>query len=189
MLVKSSPADRATSSRVVFQMLIDGAVSGIDISTPYFLPDKSLRRSLVRAARRGVRVRVIVPGPHTDQNLVRLASRRMYGELLGGGIRIFYRAQCRERLSRRLARPCAIHGGQRHSADARFARKPHSAEWIDLGVTLQQHGECEITLRRRRLHSRLPDHRSELARVRLRESPIEASPAFPGSGRHDCVGR
>ena len=89
MLVKSSPADRATTSRVVFQMLIDGAVSGIDISTPYFLPDKSLRRSLVRAARRGVRVRVIVPGPHTDQRLVRLASRRMYGELLGGGIRIF----------------------------------------------------------------------------------------------------
>ena len=89
MLVKSSPADRATTSRVVFQMLIDGAVSGIDIHTPYFLPDKSLRRSLIRAARRGVRVRVIVPGPHTDQRLVRLASRRMYGELLGGGIRLF----------------------------------------------------------------------------------------------------
>jgi cardiolipin synthase len=36
-----------------------------------------------------VRVRVIVPGPHTDQRLVRLASRRMYGELLGAGVRIF----------------------------------------------------------------------------------------------------
>ena len=89
MLVKSSPADRATSSRVVFQMLIDGAVSEIDITTPYFLPDRALRRALVRAARRGVRVRVIVPGPHTDQRLVRLASRRMYGELLEGGIRIY----------------------------------------------------------------------------------------------------
>jgi cardiolipin synthase len=89
MVVKSSPADRATTSRVVFQMLIDGAVSSIDISTPYFLPDRSLRRSLVRAARRGVQVRVIVPGPHTDQRLVRLASRRMYGELLAGGIRMF----------------------------------------------------------------------------------------------------
>src|SRR5687767_4023380 len=89
MVVKSSPADRATTSRVVFQMLIDGAVTDIDISTPYFLPDRSLRRSLVRAARRGVKVRVIVPGPHTDQQLVRLASRRMYGELLRGGVRIF----------------------------------------------------------------------------------------------------
>ena len=89
MLVKSSPSDRATSSRVVFQMLIEGAGSTIDISTPYFLPDRAMRRALVRAARRGVRVRVIVPGPHTDQRLVRLASRRMYGELLEGGVQIY----------------------------------------------------------------------------------------------------
>ena len=89
MLVKSSPSDRATSSRVVFQMLIEGAVSDIDIATPYFLPDRSLRRVLVRAARRGVRVRVLVPGTATDQRLVRLASRRMYHELLAGGVRMF----------------------------------------------------------------------------------------------------
>lgn len=89
MLVKSSPSDRATSSRVVFQMLIEGAASEIDINTPYFLPDRAMRRALVRAARRGVTVRIIVPGPITDQRLVRLASRRMYRELLEGGVRIF----------------------------------------------------------------------------------------------------
>jgi cardiolipin synthase len=89
MLVKSSPSDRATVSRVVFQMLIEGAVHTVDISTPYFLPDRSLRRALVRAARRGVEVRVLVPGDGTDQRLVRLASRRMYRELLEGGVRIF----------------------------------------------------------------------------------------------------
>jgi cardiolipin synthase len=89
MLVKSSPADRATVSRVVYQMLIEGAVSTIDISTPYFLPDRAMRRALVRAARRGVAVRVVVPGPHSDQRLVRLASRRMYREMLDGGVRIF----------------------------------------------------------------------------------------------------
>ena len=65
MLVKSSPSDRATSSRVVFQMLMEGAVHSIDISTPYFLPDRALRRVLVRAATRGVQVRVVVPGPLT----------------------------------------------------------------------------------------------------------------------------
>lgn len=89
MLVKSSPADRATVSRVVFQMLIEGAVREVDISTPYFLPDRAMRRALVRTARRGVRVRAVVPGPLTDQRLVRLASRRMYRELLEGGVRIF----------------------------------------------------------------------------------------------------
>jgi len=89
MVVKSSPADRATTSRVVFQMLIEGAVTSIDISTAYFLPDRSFRRALVRAAQRGVQVRVVVPGPITDQRWVRLASRRMYRELLEGGVRMF----------------------------------------------------------------------------------------------------
>jgi cardiolipin synthase A/B len=89
MLVKSSPSDRATVSRVVFQMLIDGAVTSVDISTPYFLPDRAFRRALVRAAQRGVQVRVIVPGRITDQRWVRLASRRMYRELLDGGVRMF----------------------------------------------------------------------------------------------------
>ena len=89
MLVKSSPADRATPSRVVYQMLIDGAVASIDISTPYFLPDKSFRRALVRAAQRGVQVRVIVPGRHTDQRWVRLTSRRLYRELLEAGVRMY----------------------------------------------------------------------------------------------------
>ena len=89
MLVKSSPSDRATASRVVFQILIEGAVASIDIHTPYFLPDKALRRALIRAARRGARVRVIVPGKYSDQRLVRLASRRMYRELLQGGIRLY----------------------------------------------------------------------------------------------------
>jgi cardiolipin synthase len=88
MLVKSSPSDRATASRVLFQMLVEGAATSIDIDTPYFLPDRAMRRALIRAARRGVRVRVIVPGPLTDQRLVRLASRRMYRELLEGGVRI-----------------------------------------------------------------------------------------------------
>jgi cardiolipin synthase len=86
MLVKSSPSDRATSSRVVFQMLIEGAVTSVDISTPYFLPDRALRRALIRAAQRGVRVRVVVPGRLGDQRLVRLASRRLYRDLLAHGV-------------------------------------------------------------------------------------------------------
>jgi cardiolipin synthase A/B len=89
MLVKSSPSDRATASRVVFQMLIEGATRDVDINTPYFLPDRAMRRALVRTAQRGVRVRVLVPGRLSDQRLVRLASRRMYRELLAGGVQIY----------------------------------------------------------------------------------------------------
>ena len=87
-VVKSSPSDRATASRVAFQLLMEGADHHVRIQTPYFLPDRALRRALVSIARRGVAVSVIVPGRITDQRWVRLASRRMWGELLRAGVRI-----------------------------------------------------------------------------------------------------
>jgi cardiolipin synthase len=88
-VVKSSPSDRATASRVTFQMLIEGCDHSVHISTPYFLPDRALRRALVETARRGVKITVVLPGRSTDQKWVRLASRRMWGQLLEAGIRIF----------------------------------------------------------------------------------------------------
>jgi cardiolipin synthase A/B len=87
--LKSSPADRATSSRVLFQILIEGANRRVCISTPYFLPDRAFRRAFIRTAKRGVEITVIVPGAATDQRWVRLASRRMWGQLLDAGIRIY----------------------------------------------------------------------------------------------------
>ncbi len=92
-VIRSSPADRATASRVAFQLLMEGADQEVCISTPYFLPDRALRRALKEIARRGVSVHVIVPGSRTDQRWVRLASRRMWGELLQAGVRLYeYRA-------------------------------------------------------------------------------------------------
>jgi cardiolipin synthase len=88
-VVKSSPSDRATASRVTFQMLMEAADHSIRIATPYFLPDRALRRALVESACRGVAITVIVPGRKTDQRWVRLASRRMWGKLLEAGVRIF----------------------------------------------------------------------------------------------------
>jgi cardiolipin synthase A/B len=88
-VIKSSPSDRATASRVAFQLLMEGADHHVRISTPYFLPDRALRRALVSVARRGVTVTVIVPGPATDQHWVRLASRRMWGQLLEAGVQIY----------------------------------------------------------------------------------------------------
>jgi len=87
--VKSSPADRATVSRVLFQMLVESATDRVVITTPYFLPDKAFRHAFVRTARRGVKITIIVPGIHTDQRWVRLASRRMWGDLLKAGVTIF----------------------------------------------------------------------------------------------------
>ena len=87
--LKSSPADRATASRVLFQTLIEAATRSVRITTPYFLPDRAFRRAIIRTVQRGVDVSVVVPGGRTDQRWVRLASRRMYGQLLQAGVRIF----------------------------------------------------------------------------------------------------
>jgi len=93
IVIKSSPADRATACRVVFQLLIESAGKRIRINTPYFLPDRSLRQAFITSAQRGVNIDIIVPGSHTDQRWVRLVSRRKYNELLREGVRIYeYRA-------------------------------------------------------------------------------------------------
>ena len=87
--LKSSPSDRSTVSRVLFQVLVEGANRRCRITTPYFLPDKAFRAALIRMARRGVNITVVVPGPATDQRWVRLARRRMFGPLLEAGIHIY----------------------------------------------------------------------------------------------------
>lgn len=59
------------------------------IATAYFIPSWKIRRLLRRAARRGVDVRLLLPGPHTDHPAVRYASRRFYARLLHHGVRIY----------------------------------------------------------------------------------------------------
>lgn len=58
------------------------------IANPYFLPPRSLRRSLMRAARRGVDVRILVPG-RSDRSFVLWASQRAYSSFLRAGVRLF----------------------------------------------------------------------------------------------------
>jgi phosphatidylserine/phosphatidylglycerophosphate/cardiolipin synthase-like enzyme len=59
------------------------------IMSAYFVPSRRFRKALRRAARRGVDVRLVVPGPLTDHPWVRHAARRFYGKLLRNGVRIF----------------------------------------------------------------------------------------------------
>ncbi|MEB2313420.1 MAG: phospholipase D-like domain-containing protein [Sorangiineae bacterium] len=58
------------------------------ITNSYFVPDHAVKLALERAARRGVDVRVLVPG-ESDVPIVRHASRAMWGGLLRSGVRIF----------------------------------------------------------------------------------------------------
>jgi len=90
IVVASSPgAGGSTHSRVLFQMLIASARKSVDITTPYFLPERSLVQAIQAACRRGVQVRLLVPGDHSDHFLSRRSSRRRYGPLLEAGAHIF----------------------------------------------------------------------------------------------------
>ena len=59
------------------------------IATAYFVPSWKIRRALRHAARRGVDVRLILPGRHTDHPAIRHAGRRYFYSLLKHGVRIF----------------------------------------------------------------------------------------------------
>ena len=60
----------------------------VSIANSYFIPDWRIRRSLARAAKRGVSVRVLVPS-RSDVPQVMHAGRAMYGSLLSRGVRVF----------------------------------------------------------------------------------------------------
>ena len=87
MVINSTPtAGGSTRARMLFQLLLASAQKTISITTPYFLPDKSLTRELCRAIEeRGVRVRILTPGRKSDHILTRSTSRGGYGPLLQAG--------------------------------------------------------------------------------------------------------
>jgi len=91
LVVASSPSSGgSTRARILFQLLIASAKKSIHITTPYFLPDKSLSDEIVRAIReRGVEVKVVVPGRRSDIWLTRTSSRRKYGDLLKAGASMY----------------------------------------------------------------------------------------------------
>jgi cardiolipin synthase A/B len=84
----SSPTGGSESMMLMYLMSIAAAKRTIDLSAAYFVPDSLTRRALRDALKRGVRLRIIVPGGHIDTHVVRRASRSRWGELLEAGAEI-----------------------------------------------------------------------------------------------------
>jgi cardiolipin synthase len=91
LVVDSTPSlGGSTRARILFQTLLASAQKSLHITTPYFLPDRSARAEMVRAiTERGVEVKIIVPGKHSDHMLTRSSSRRLFGDLLKAGAKIY----------------------------------------------------------------------------------------------------
>jgi cardiolipin synthase len=69
---------------------IDGAQDRVCITAAYFVPPRRLLRALVRAAQRGVAVKLVLPGL-SDSWAALHAGRSHYTRLLKAGVRIFER--------------------------------------------------------------------------------------------------
>lgn len=85
----SSPSGGSESMTLMYLLAITAATRSIDIGSAYFVPDAINAKALCAAAGRGVRVRIITPGPHTDHATVRRASRGLWGELLQAGVEMY----------------------------------------------------------------------------------------------------
>jgi cardiolipin synthase len=85
----SSPVGGSESLHLMVLLALTAAKTSIDIGNAYFVPDKLTVEALCSAASRGVRVRIVVPGRHTDARIGRWAAQGLYGALLKSGIQIY----------------------------------------------------------------------------------------------------
>jgi cardiolipin synthase len=91
LVVSSAPTTgTSTKARILFQSMLASATKSIYITTPYYLPDSSARTELIRAVKeRNVDVKIVVPGHKIDHAMTRSSSRRLYGDVLEAGAKIY----------------------------------------------------------------------------------------------------
>ncbi|MGW0917059.1 phospholipase D-like domain-containing protein [Streptomyces sp. NPDC002784] len=75
--------------QTLLRVMIECAQHQFRLATAYFAPDAYFIELLCAAARRGVEVEILLPGPHTDKRVCQLAGQHYYEDLLECGVRIF----------------------------------------------------------------------------------------------------
>jgi cardiolipin synthase A/B len=88
-LLATEPTLGSTAAERFLAMSIAGARRSLYVTNAYFTPDGSFTKLVADVARRGVDVRLLVGGAHTDGNITRLAARHRYDALLSAGVRVY----------------------------------------------------------------------------------------------------
>ena len=88
-VMRSSAGVGDTDVEALYFLAIASAKRSLDLTAAYFAPRPAFIEALVEAAGRGVAVRILVPGSHIDKEVVRVAGRSSYDQLLEAGIRIY----------------------------------------------------------------------------------------------------
>jgi cardiolipin synthase len=85
----SSSRKSMRALRELLQFSVHAALKSIHLTMAYFIPTRKFLRVLMKAARRGVDVKIILPG-QSDLHIVAYASRTYYKTLLREGVQIFH---------------------------------------------------------------------------------------------------
>ncbi|MEK8089290.1 phospholipase D-like domain-containing protein [Thermithiobacillus plumbiphilus] len=136
LLINAPPSRTMIHKRLV--AAIRSARREVWIASPYFNPDFWVRRALYRAARRGVDVRILLPGALTDHPILRYGSRRYYHKMLTAGIRIF------EYTPAFLHSKCAIVDGRWASVGS--ANLDLLSHWFNRELNLECRGRPLVSL-------------------------------------------
>ncbi|MFF0503219.1 phosphatidylserine/phosphatidylglycerophosphate/cardiolipin synthase family protein [Streptomyces fimicarius] len=87
-VVRGSASFGWQDMQTLIRVVLESAEERIRLTTAYFAPDAYFTGLLCAAARRGVEVEILLPGPHTDKRVCQLAGQRFYEELTGCGVKI-----------------------------------------------------------------------------------------------------
>lgn len=87
--VISTSSDTGAPLALALSVAFASAEKSISITNAYCAPSDTHVRLLVAAVKRGVDVRLLLPGKHNDQPMTKAAGRTAYGDLLKGGVKIF----------------------------------------------------------------------------------------------------
>jgi cardiolipin synthase len=88
-VVSSASGDAVSSVAMLYTVAMACARKEVLIQNPYFAPNPGVVELFAMLVRRGVRVRLMVPGEHTDSPFVRRAGCHLYSRLLEAGVKIF----------------------------------------------------------------------------------------------------
>jgi cardiolipin synthase len=88
-VLAGAPLGGVSDLELMFKMSLATAQKEIVIQNPYFIADEQTTALLKRAVKRGVEVKIMVPGQVTDSPIVNHAGHRHFSEMLNAGVRIF----------------------------------------------------------------------------------------------------
>ncbi|GAB3677329.1 phospholipase D-like domain-containing protein [Salinisphaera aquimarina] len=88
-VLRTSAAVNYSDIATLLRLVISIARKRLRVTTGYFVPDRATIDMLCNAARRGVDIEILMPGPYTDSAVARMAGEDAYESLLEAGVKLY----------------------------------------------------------------------------------------------------